>query len=118
MSIDNFHKQDSLEYRGVTFTFNDRVIIKGQHSKFFFRSYERNERTGADWVNVFEDNHCLRSFHLDKIVIKAPKKNLKKTAKIVVIAQHCVEHPKYTARRTPRTNCARCWAAYEENKKK
>jgi hypothetical protein len=110
MSISKFTTTDKLEYKGVLFEHNDRVYIKGQHGKFFFRSYEKNDVTGADWVNVFEDNHCLRSFHLDKIIVSKSKRG----ARFAVV---CTEHPKYLAKRRPRTDCARCWAGYEAGKK-
>lgn len=114
MSIDNFITHPTLEYQGQIFEYNDRVYIHGYTSKFFFRSHQINERTGAEWVNVFEDNYYQRSFHLDKIKIK---KSVKKNGKMVVVDSVCVAHPKYTAQRKPRTDCARCWAAYEGRKK-
>lgn len=110
MLTNHFTTVDRLEYKGVVFEYNDRVYIKGQHGKFFFRSYEKNDRTGAEWVNVFEDNHCLRSFYLDKIIISKSKRG----ASIPTV---CFEHPKYLAKRRPRTGCARCWAGFEAGKK-
>lgn len=118
MSIDTFINHPTLEYMGNVFNYNDRVYIDGHSSKFFFRSHEINPRTGAEWVNVFEENHYLRSFHLDKIKVKNNQKInvLKKHAKIVPTDIICEMHPKYTGRRTPRSGCEICWQGYRDNK--
>lgn len=111
-----FTKIRYLEYKGHEFYHGDRVYISGERSKFFFRSYERNEKTGDEWVNVFEDNHYVRSFHLNRIIVKTRNKKKNKSAKMDYAAV-CDIHPLYTARRRPRTGCHICMAAYEDNKK-
>lgn len=113
MSIDTFTQEDSIDIAGYSFKPGDKIVIVGEFDKFTFIEKERNDRTGAEWVNVRASNGNRRSFHIEKIKIgKIVKKNGKLLTDVV-----CIDHPKYTARRKPRKPCFRCWEAYEANKK-
>lgn len=113
MQIDTFTVEDHIDIAGHSFIHGDPVIIDGEMGKFTFISKEMNNRTGAEWINVRANNGNCRSFRPDRIKVKKTIARRGKLLKDVV----CIEHPTYTARRTPRKPCARCWAAYEANKK-
>jgi len=109
----HFRKSDTLEYEGVTYSKGDTIEITGL-GKMSFRDHTVNEKTESEWVSVFQHNHGSRSFHLDRIkTSKKPTRAASSNSQTEVL---CLEHKTYGAIRKPRTDCVRCWAAYENRK--
>lgn len=93
-----YNDSDTFEYQGLTLTVGDKVIIKGEDSTFVFR-YHTTTTDGKEWITVREVGRGYRSFHTHRIVVEQKK---------------CKTHPKYGAKRAPRTGCSQCWALYRE----
>lgn len=130
MSTDlfTFVKYETLEYDGQEYNKGDLIHIAGERGPFFFVAFVVNPRTNAEWVDVWEENQCFRSFHLDKIRLKRKKRTRvknsnikenvgsKRPSKLEPLENVCENHPNYTARRSPRTDCENCWSAYNGRK--
>lgn len=84
----------------TTYRKGDPIHIDGMRGPFTFH-YASYNADGDAAVTVWWEGHHFRAFSAERIVAPgAAKANL------------CPDHPHYSAARRPRTDCARCAAAY------
>lgn len=109
---------ESWEHQGVVYAPGDPIRISGERGNFRFYSHGRNTRLNTEWVDVYHEGHHYRSFRPNRVVAPVKKsKGTKQQGQAQSPVPVCDEHKSYTAQRKPRTDCARCWQAYEERKK-